>query len=229
MQIALIVALLLSILCTKPGRAQETAELSGTIALPVMNVKKKRTFKRDYRKSGKKEAVEVKTNVPSRSPYRDVVISAHPQSFKAVVEPLPAPVTVEQYGVAFAPRLVVITVGTILGFINQDDIYHNVFSLTPGAKFNIGRKPTGVVVRKKIEQVGAIQLFCDIHPQMSAVVLILDTPYFTQADQEGKYTLGGLPPGTYEIRVYHPNLSPLSQVIELSPAQQLVRDFLLGN
>ena len=68
MQIALIIALLLSILCTKPGRAQETAELSGTILLPVMNVKKKRTFKRDYRKSSKKEAVAVKTNVPIRSP-----------------------------------------------------------------------------------------------------------------------------------------------------------------
>lgn len=227
MQIALIVALLLSILCSKPSRAQETAELSGTIALPPMSVKKKRTFKRDYRKSAKKEVV--KANAPGRSPYRDVVISAHPQSFKAVVEPLSEPVTVEQFGVAFAPRLVAITVGTTLEFINQDNIYHNVFSLTPGAKFNIGRKPTGVVVSKKIDQAGAIQLFCDIHPQMSAVVVALDTPYFAQADQEGKYTLGGLPPGTYEIRVYHPNLSPLSQVIELSPAQQLVRDFLLVN
>lgn len=229
MQIAIVSALFLCLLLAEPCSAEQAA-LSGQIVLPAMGVDKKRTFKRDYRRrSRRQETAGVAQSDPHKSPYRDVVISAHPRSFEASASPLPQPVTVEQFGVAFVPRVIPITVGTTLEFINQDHIYHNVFSLTPGAKFDIGRKPTGIIERRNIDKVGVVQLFCDIHPQMSAVVLSLDTPYFSQVDREGKYAIGDLPSGTYEVRVYHPDLGGLSEVVELQTDQQLVRDFLLGN
>ena len=112
-------------------------------------------------------------------------------------------------------------------FINKDKIFHNVLSLTPGESFDIGRRQTGVVEDEEIEKVGEIELFCDIHPQMNATILSLDTPYFTQPDDQGNYAVDNLPPGTYEIKVYHPDLARLAETIELQAGQQLVKNFVL--
>ena len=138
--------------------------------------------------------------------FSSVIISAHPLSFKAEVQPLAEPVRMTQEKIAFVPYIVPITAGTTVEFVNLDKVFHNVFSLTPGSKFNIGRKPTGDVVSRRVDYVGQIKLFCDIHPRMNATILSLDTPYFAPADKAGTYLLSELPPGEYEIRLYHPSL-----------------------
>jgi plastocyanin len=216
------------ILPVLPGKAEE-ASLGGSITLPALESKTKRTFRgsvyRSRLESSSKVSAKKKQAV---SPFKDVVVSAHPLSFRVEVQPLPEPARVEQFDVAFTPHVLPITAGTTVHFVNKDKIYHNVFSLTRGVTFDIGRKPTGVVEPQKIDKVGEIELFCDIHPQMNATILSLDTPYFTQPDARGHYAVADLPAGTYEIRVYHPDLPLFEEQIELQAGQQLVKDFILN-
>jgi plastocyanin len=163
------------------------------------------------------------------SPYADLVVSAHPLAFAPTVGPQAEPAQIEQREVAFAPRVVAITKGTAVQFINRDKIFHNVFTLTEGAKFDIGRRKTGVVVEETIEVEGEIDLFCDIHPQMNATILSLDTPYFVAVDANGRFAMPSLPPGRYEIRVYHPDINGPTRTVELTAGDSTVVDFSLGN
>ena len=232
---SLIAALVLLVFPALPAERihAQQAKLSGRLIMPVLSAPAKRVFKRDYRmrRSGRKSVDQSNSDDIQRSPFRDVVVSVHPRSFSAKTEPLPEPIAVDQLGVAFEPRVLPIPVGSAVEFINRDPIYHNVFSLTPGAKFDIGRKPTGVVYRlpDPIAAVGEIHLFCDIHPQMNATILSLDTPYYTQPDAAGQYEFEQLLPGTYELRIYHPDLAPVSATIEIEAEQEVVRDITMGN
>lgn len=198
----------------------QTGVVSGSVVLPAGLGAKKRSSRsglysnRQTPSNRKKESQQ-----RDESPFRAIVISAHPTSFQPKIKPLAGPIEIEQVGVAFAPRVTPITVGTTVEFINNDAIYHNVFSLTPGAKFNVGRHPTGEIVPKQIDQLGVIDLFCDIHPQMHGAILSLDTPYFTGVDDSGKFALGDLPAGTYELRAYYPGLDPATAEIELGDGE----------
>ncbi|MCS6988320.1 MAG: carboxypeptidase-like regulatory domain-containing protein, partial [Chloroherpetonaceae bacterium] len=80
---------------------------------------------------------------------------------------------------------------------------------------------------RKIEGLGEVKIFCDIHTQMSAVILSLDTPYFTKPDANGRYELKNLPEGRYEIRVYHPDLTPVIERMELKG--KVEKNFALSN
>lgn len=221
---------LFSILCVwAPLQAADDARavLYGKLVLPADVGTKKRAFRAAlYRNrqtpAGRKEGQREKKQ---QSPTEHAIISAHPKSFRAAAQPLAEPVEIEQVEVSFGPRVTPVTVGTTVEFINHDAIYHNVFSLTPGARFNVGRHPTGDIVGKEVEIVGKIDLFCDIHPQMHGVILSLDTPFFTRAKADGSYRLEGLPPGTYELRVFHPDVQPVLVEVELEPGQELVRNF----
>jgi plastocyanin len=168
----------------------------------------------------------------SGAAYSDVVISAHPLSFKPKLQPLTKNRTIDQRDATFIPRVLPVTQGTTVFFVNNDPFYHNVFSLTPGNEFNIGRRTRGEVVQKKIgerkiEGLGEIKLFCDIHTQMNAVILSLDTPYFTKPDANGNYVLKDLPEGRYEVRVYHPDLMPVIERLEIKG--KVEKDFSLSN
>ncbi|MDW8438730.1 MAG: hypothetical protein RMM16_11940 [Chloroherpetonaceae bacterium] len=209
----------------------QTAELSGTIAISAARTSQRIARGQAYRS---RLAIEKPAEVESKSgsSFEDVVVSAHPLSFKPELKPLTKNRSIDQRGATFIPRVLPVTQGTVVQFINNDPFYHNVFSLTPGNEFNIGRRMTGEVVSKKIgerkiEGLGEVKIFCDIHTQMSAVILSLDTPYFTKPDANGRYELKNLPEGRYEIRVYHPDLTPVIERIELKG--KVEKNFALSN
>jgi plastocyanin len=177
--------------------------ITGRVTVPVTKVKKRTLRGSAYRSRLSGGAKETGKRRGAKSPFNDVVVSVHPLSFTVIPEAVPS-LRVDQEKVSFVPRVLPLTVGSTVEFVNKDKVYHNVFSLTPGAAFNIGRKRTGFVHAQKIEAVGAIELFCDIHPQMTATILSLDTPYYTTPDSTGTYVIEGLPSGEYEIRVFHP-------------------------
>ena len=142
------------------------------------------------------------------NPFADVVVSAHPVGARASVRPIPNAV-MAQRDASFVPRVLAVTVGTEVQFINEDRFFHNVFSLTPGASFNIGRRRPGVTVTQRLNEVGEIKVFCDIHSQMRGSVLVLDTPYFGGVAPDGSFRLDGVPPGRYELRAFHPDFTEL--------------------
>ncbi len=220
--------LLMSLLFVTPNlSAAQTAEISGTVLLPA-GAKQKATVSRGQAYRGRGGADKA-AGKDEESAYEDVIVSVHPTSFKAEVKPLSEPAKIQQENATFVPHVTPITIGSTIHFINQDKFYHNVFSLTPGAKFNVGRKPKGDVVTQKIDKLGEVKLFCDIHTHMNAIILSLDTPYFVRVDKSGGYKLTDLPAGTYEIRVYHPNFTQVTETLTVKDGDKTKKDFAMTN
>lgn len=108
-----------------------------------------------------------------------------------------------QMGLQFFPSVLPVQVGTRVYFPNEDDTYHNVFSYSPAGTFDKGRYKKGETPPSELfETPGEIQVFCEVHDHMRATILVLDTPYFTTADESGNFALEGIPPGTYTIHVW---------------------------
>ena len=154
----------------------------------------------------------------ANSPERNIYISLHPTSFQAQVAPIQN-VQITQRAKTFYPNVIVVTKGSTVHFVNEDEHYHNVYSLSSKSRFNIGRRPTGNVYGQKISKSGIIKLGCDIHPEMGAVIISLDTPYFTKAGENGDYEINDLPDGKYEIKIYHPSLQKYKEEISLKGGQ----------
>ena len=195
-------------------------EIYGQVTLPNISSQQRSFRGRAYRSRGSSSSSSGAEQVSN--PITDTIISLHPISYRMQSEPLDEPVTINQKDAAFIPNVTPVTVGSIVQFVNDDPFYHNVFSLTPGAKFNIGRRPTGDIYTKKIpsfqwkvEGLGEIQLFCDIHSQMNAVILSLDTPYFVRVGEDGRYRFEDIPDGTYEVRAYNPRFDLDSKEITI--------------
>ena len=207
--------------------AEDTAKISGTIFIPIVK-KERRTFRgRIYRNrlsSAKKKKQATET---LQSALIDIIISAQPLSFQYETKPLPD-AKILQVNAKFIPQVIPVTPGTEVQFINRDRFFHNVFSITPGSRFNIGRKPTNVVERRIIKEIGEIKLFCDIHAQMNATIICVNTPYFSRVHPDGRYQLSDLPAGLYRIRVYHPDMQEISEVIEIKEGQSIIRNYNLN-
>ena len=116
--------------------------------------------------------------------------------------PAPARVVLPQLGYQFARSLIVVPRGTAIEFPNNDPDYHNVFSLSRAKKFDAGRykkneAPAPVVT---FDKAGFVRVQCEIHDHMKAVVLVVDSPWSTVTDAAGKFTLTGVPAGSYTLR-----------------------------
>jgi plastocyanin len=102
---------------------------------------------------------------------------------------------------SFSPRVLAIPVGSSVEFINEDPILHNVFSLSPPTPFDLGLYRSPKSKTRTFNAPALFRVFCNIHPQMTAVILVVDTPYITEADAAGNYRLQ-LPPGRYKITAW---------------------------
>ena len=111
-------------------------------------------------------------------------------------------VRMDQRGEQFVPHLLAITVGTIVDFPNSDSTFHNVFSLARGNQFDLGRYPPGRTGGRKFDTPGIVPVSCDIHSHMSAYILVFNHPFFAVTDDDGRYSIAGVPPGTYTLVVW---------------------------
>jgi plastocyanin len=118
-----------------------------------------------------------------------------------------------QRDVQFAPRVLAVQVGTKVKFPNNDRVFHNVFSYHDGTRFDLGLYPVGAVKEVPFDRPGLSRIFCNIHPQMAAYLMVLDTPFFAVSDREGRFTLTGLPPGTYPYHAWRPGGSIINDEI----------------
>jgi plastocyanin len=123
--------------------------------------------------------------------------------------------TLAQKNEAFVPRVVPVAAGTAVDFPNLDPIYHNVFSLSPPRRFDLGKYPRGQSRSVVFPRPGLVHVFCDIHSNMAAFVLVLPHHAFTQPAADGAWTLEGLPPGRYELRAWHPDVPEMVRTVDL--------------
>jgi plastocyanin len=107
----------------------------------------------------------------------------------------------------FEPHLLVVPVGTVVEFPNHDPFFHNVFSLFEGKRFDLGLYEAGSSRNVRFDRVGVSYIFCNIHPQMSAVIISLDTPYYAISDRSGGVAISDVPPGRYMLHVWHERAS----------------------
>ena len=200
--------------------------ITGKVVFPV--VKKKLNVKRgtNYRNRLNKNKTE-ETQDDGQSLVVNTVISALPLGTQ--VRLVPQEVDLIQKNKTFHPHVLPITKGSTVRFINEDEFYHNVFSLSPGSKFNIGRRKPGKVVARTFEKKGVVKIFCDIHPQMSAQLITLATPYFAKVNADGSYWIGGIPDGDYELQFYNPSIEYPNQKIKVEGGNIYTYNFDLSS
>lgn len=118
----------------------------------------------------------------------------------------------------FVPRVLAITPGTEVRFPNFDPILHNAFSSSPGNVFDTGVYGTGDGSSHVFESPGLVKVYCNVHHSMNGTILVLDTPWFTRPDAQGRFTLTDLPEGPGHLVVFHDRTSPWQQRVEVGAA-----------
>ncbi len=109
----------------------------------------------------------------------------------------------DQRNESFVPHVLPIVAGTTVDFPNNDQTYHNVFSLSKTKTFDLGRYAVGRSKAIRFDRPGIVRVFCDIHSHMSAFILVFSHRYFSIADPEGRYRLENVPPGIYTVVAWH--------------------------
>lgn len=155
--------------------------------------------------------VRGRVNVPKGEPIAYVYIEnvfAPPVRGKTVV--------IDQKNKAFTPGWAVIRRGTTVSFPNHDNIYHNVFSHSPGNSFDLGLYNSAEKAKAhSFQSAGAVDIYCNIHPTMAASVLVVPNDLFAKVQQDGTFTIDGVPVGQRKIVAWSPGTAPATQWVEL--------------
>jgi hypothetical protein len=106
-------------------------------------------------------------------------------------------------GKTFTPRVVAVGVGGTVEFPNEDPIFHNVFSVSGENRFDLDLYKRPKSGQFTFQSPGIVRVYCNIHPQMSAVVMVRDSPYFTQAGADGSFAIPEVPAGRYLVKAWH--------------------------
>ena len=115
-----------------------------------------------------------------------------------------------QHHKRFEPGLLVVPVGSVVDFPNADPWFHNVFSLYRGKRFDLGLYQAGAQRSVRFDRIGPSYLFCNIHPEMTGVVLAIDSDLFSVSDKNGRYSISGVAPGRYVLHVWYESAAPES-------------------
>jgi hypothetical protein len=135
------------------------------------------------------------------------LIPLTPSPASAPSDPKPLPRLVQK-NKSFQPRVVVLRAGTAVEFPNRDPFFHNVFSLFDGKRFDLGLYEAGGTRFVHFDKAGISYIFCNIHPEMSAVVIAVATPYYALSDRSGNLSIRGIPSGRYTLHVWNERALP---------------------
>ena len=103
----------------------------------------------------------------------------------------------------FDPHVLPVPAGSVVSFPNLDPFFHNVFSMFDGTRFDLGLYEAGASHSVTFQRSGICYIFCNIHPEMSAVVIVLDSPFFAVTNQSGAFSIDSVPPGPYRLLAWH--------------------------
>jgi plastocyanin len=158
----------------------------------------------------------------------DAVVYAVPES--RPVPPAKRTAVMEQKNRAFIPHVLAVQTGTPVRFPNLDDVQHHVYSFSPAKPFQLplykGNPPTPVV----FDKAGVVTLGCNIHDQMSAFIVVVDTPYFEKTAVNGRAALRDLEPGRYAVHVWAPDMraEPAPKIVTVTASERANVTFNIG-
>jgi plastocyanin len=156
-------------------------------------------------------------DIPSAPEIRNVVVYLKGVKYGGALAA--SRVSIRQEHESFVPRVVAITRGSTVDFPNADPFFHDVFSLSSAASFDLGHYPPGQSRSEKFTKAGLVKVYCHIHSQMSASILVLDHPYFTIPELDGNFTLPNVPPGHYTIVGWHERIGEHTATVDVEPGK----------
>jgi len=129
-------------------------------------------------------------------------------------------VTIDQKKITFIPNVTAIQVGTTVDFLNSDTVQHNVYwpSISGNKKLahNLGTWPTGEKKSFQFNDVGTASLLCNVHPEMSAYVVVVPTSYFAVTDKDGNYVIKNVPAGHYTVKTWSADAKPTTDAVDVT-------------
>jgi plastocyanin len=143
-------------------------------------------------------------------------------------EPPAKPLKVAQKDGIFMPHVLPVLVGSVVEWPNNDDIFHNVFSISDPKPFDLDLYNAPEIKRVTFEKTGRVDVFCSIHTRMHCIILVLENPYFAVSDAKGRYTIANIPPGIYKLKAWHERLPSQVQEITVPEQGETKVDFTLG-
>ena len=147
--------------------------------------------------------------------YNSTVVWLVPKD-SAAARTRPVRASIAMNGRAFVPHVRVVTPGSRVDFPNQDPFSHNIFSATPGAVFDLGLYPSGKSKDAPFRRPGAYAVYCNIHPRMTAFVVVAPSQWHAQAGNDGRWTIADVPAGEYTLTVWHERAKPVSAPITVA-------------
>ncbi|HTY42522.1 MAG TPA: carboxypeptidase regulatory-like domain-containing protein [Thermoanaerobaculia bacterium] len=125
----------------------------------------------------------------------------------------PSKASMKQVSKRFQPPVVVVEKNATVDFPNDDPIYHNVFSVSGGNRFDLGLYRGGSSKSKKFEEVGIVRVYCNIHPQMVGFVVVVDSDHVAITGRDGAFRFDDVPPGSYVLKAWHEESGETSQPV----------------
>lgn len=138
---------------------------------------------------------------------------------------LPPRPKLAQVDQCFMPRVVTVPVGGTVDFPNMDPIYHNVFSVSATRRFDLGKYPKGHSKSVMFPKAGVVNVYCDIHSDMAAFVIVTPNRAAAQPRADGAWTLPDVPPGRYVLHVWHPDFGTFEREVDLGTSRTLALSF----
>jgi plastocyanin len=135
--------------------------------------------------------------------------------------------SMDQRNETFVPHVLAITAGTVIDFPNSDRFYHNVFSLSKAARFDLGRYAKGKSKSVRFDQPGIVRVFCEIHSHMNAFILVFAHPFFAMTDADGRYRINNVPAGTYNVVAWNEGMASEPKPVTVAGGALAELDFAL--
>ena len=154
-----------------------------------------------------------------------VVYLEHVQDGAAAPARPRVPARMEQEGLSFKPHVLAVVKGTEVEFPNRDMLFHNVFSLSKHASFDLGRFAQNASKSLRFTTPGIVKVFCHIHSDMSGVIVVLDNAFFASPGPDGQFVIDGIPPGEYRVVAWHERARRAAKTIRIEAGKASVLDF----
>ena len=123
---------------------------------------------------------------------------------------------IDQRNKMFVPHVTVVTQGTKVNFPNHDTVFHNVFAFYQAKKFDLGMYPQGASKSVTFDKTGEVVLLCSVHSDMSAFIMVVDTPYYAVSGKNGVFHIADVPPGHYTLHAWHESGAVTTQPVDVT-------------